>query len=112
MKTELDTLLKEIEARAEKATPGEWKLEHDGYITAGDVDILDEGCGCCGRLSNLDNDTNNFEFIAHARMDVPRVVKALRYVFEDLFPPLYKMTEEEHKQLLAILKGTPNAVKD
>lgn len=76
--------LDEIEARANAATEGPWEVEHHyargvGRYVVSEVHppVECEGNGAGGVYRSEDA-----EFIAHARTDVPALVSALRAVLE------------------------------
>ncbi len=91
--SDIETILSEIEQRAEKATPGPWTAIHgdsyDAYphisaaghhfiaydATQQDPPVREERFDYPG----LDADA---ELIAHARTDIPRLLKALRHEME------------------------------
>lgn len=76
--------LKEIKERAEAATKGPWRHFHKRSVT-----IPHE---YAGRIVEQDWETfhkyegylDDAEFIAHARTDIPRLVKALETAIQDL----------------------------
>ncbi len=96
MPTTLNKMLDEIMGRVSEATPGPWKM-WDGYGPRGD------GMMMCAYLGTEDvhvvssgNDIaakrEDFEFIAHARADVPRLVAIIRKLLvilkeHDIIPP-------------------------
>lgn len=72
--------LAEIEARASKATPGMWKWREYGYNF-----WLSSNCGAVVYSFGYDDGDSTVkvsdedaEFIAHAREDVPALIKRLR----------------------------------
>lgn len=77
--------IKEIEARANKATPGDWKYAYEG---SGDFEVWAQGeeIGTAwskdshflglGRAAEQNED--NAAFIAHARQDIPWLIAELR----------------------------------
>lgn len=73
--------IKEIQERVEKATPGRWKVEkyyhdepYEKYIKSAAI--------VCGKGTITRNDWSNpletdLEFIAHARQDIPYLLKII-----------------------------------
>jgi len=89
--TEKDILrrLDEIESRVSGATPGPWV-----YIHAADaLDSPKIWSNTRGRVFYGDVDDTDGEFIAHARDDVPWLVKTCR----ELLDQLYKLEEVVEK---------------
>lgn len=85
MKT-IDELLKEIEARAEMATPRHWYTV-DHYLCASGTSPAGEYCDLYG--PSYHNPAGlmakrDAEFIAHARTDVPTLIAMLRKRDEQL----------------------------
>jgi len=72
------TRLDEIEARANAATEGPWEVSVDHYAPI----VLGPPAGDDRLMVAGDVLTNDAEFIAHARQDVPALVAALRAVLE------------------------------
>lgn len=72
-----DTDLQEIEARAEAATPGPWRVvERVAFLDAFDVDTPGGSClweGYRDTCSKVDS-----EFIAASRTDIPRLLAEVR----------------------------------
>lgn len=74
--------LDKIQARVAAATPGPWKALGTGVVGGDHWYVCDDGQSLASIASN-DGDNEDqrrpdAEFIAHARMDVPRLVHALR----------------------------------
>jgi len=73
--TDLETLLHEIRERADKATEGPWSnLDEPGELHSC---VLAEPCGDPFHIAMQITRPEDEDFIAHARTDVPRLVKAL-----------------------------------
>lgn len=84
--------LAEIQARAEEATEGPWKVngadEDWAVISSGPDSVFHaysahgicEGCECGDGAAHVAIGIEDAEFIAHARTDVPALVIALRSV--------------------------------
>lgn len=72
-----DADLAEIEARADAATPGPWRVDDK---RPPECNIRHEGPGwpICGMWSLSDNRPENATFIAHARSDVKDLVAEVR----------------------------------
>lgn len=92
--TPITKQLDEIEARANKATPGPWfnHTYEDGmfseiktYTDIGEEhEILMEAHGY------VDQDRENFYFVSRARTDIPRLVAALRVAIDELHRQMMK----------------------
>lgn len=68
--------LNAIKARAAAATPGEWVNMGDGSFF-GDIRTA-ETFTLIAEMPELDDRTADFDFIAHARADVPALVEEVR----------------------------------
>lgn len=101
----IDKLLKEIEDRADKAADGPWEphelswyygarslVKGHSHGRKGTIFQINHssGIGCAENpLEDGTNCLNDWEpqdnaiFIAHARTDIPRLVKALRYAMHE-----------------------------
>lgn len=73
--TPLDTKLKEIRERAEKATKPSWigmfEMDEHSYGIIRNLNVLSE-----------EDSQNDLEFIQHSRTDIPRLEAALRRAIE------------------------------
>lgn len=85
----LDDMLKEIEARANAATEGPWEYEHKYFSTQKSYahrikkDHFPIGFEMTSTSNKvLPTDVANFEFIANARTDVPKLLAMLRLAIE------------------------------
>lgn len=111
-----DEQLAEIEARAEKAFPGPWKHyidrewhSPDRVIEAANtwVVIRDENCEHNWKLGRNED---NYEFIAHARTDIPMLiaeVRRLRAQYEELRDALCSKAwapRDNHERVVALAK--------
>lgn len=82
----IDTMLAEIEARANSATPGPWTVEieecEDHGCNCGEIHIpeIERAFHSCewADAEDWDRDEANAEFCANAITDVPRLIAALR----------------------------------
>jgi hypothetical protein len=75
--SDIGTILDTISKRAEAATPGPWEFENrpdNQFVNAGNINI----CALAGIFAH----TEDFQFIAAARTDVPALDKALRRAME------------------------------
>lgn len=83
--------LAEIQARAEKATDGPWRhsVERERYETAHYV-RHGEGEHLAVFTGNYSGASEDGEFIAHARTDVPALVAALRAVLHLHRPTMHQ----------------------
>lgn len=82
-----DTELAEIEARANAATPGPWRVGHaETWHVFGDVGNPELMAPACGRVLLRANEHyrhgHDMAFIAHARADVPALVAEVRRLRE------------------------------
>ena len=84
----LDVMIKEIEARAQNATGGPWRL-FEGDCILSQIPSPDEpdaylpiGFCTCGNEGLAEKE--NASFIAAARTDVPRLCRALRIAMQYL----------------------------
>jgi hypothetical protein len=80
----INDILSAIEAREKDATPGPWVQDIDEhtyarYVVHGERIIVSESATSPSKQTGLIAD---WEFIAHARTDVPRLVKALRQAMD------------------------------
>jgi len=76
--------LDEIKRRAERATPKEWfAIVHSPKV----VEVCDGGYKPIIHWAGFDSSpypkVPNAEFIAHARQDVPRMVKVIEYLMKE-----------------------------
>jgi hypothetical protein len=102
-------MLEEIETRAEKATNGPWKASHK----VGNLSYISDKNGSVASVSRWcwqeafpDENVPTADFIAHARTDVPCLVKALRLAIEqrNINAKIGGMpTEEDDAELTQIL---------
>ena len=103
----IDALLSEIQARADAATPGPWKItaNPDYYVMAShDFVARMILTGKNGKPWGQKDKQQVFEdmcFIGYSRTDIPRLVAALRVVLEIGAPYNY----EELSSIEAALKG-------
>ena len=76
--TPLQQLIDEMKARAEKATPGDWYWDPRGanWLMSAIKTVLSASHDG-NYASNVSIKKEDAEFIAHARTDFPRVLKAL-----------------------------------
>lgn len=91
--SEIDKVLREIEARLKKSTPGPWEVQRfdneGGYISY-QVEAFqdyDEDSGpvaWCSEITNLKYAKPNAQLIASAPTDLARLTKALRLAVEGL----------------------------
>lgn len=80
---DIDQFIKEAQARCNAATKGPWRLQT--YSNYGDAVIYAEKCGCVaerwdgnGAPSERTKATRaNFDFIAHARQDLPAALEII-----------------------------------
>ena len=99
-----DDAVAEIEARAQKATPGPWVYfgEPDDNVFWGEIRSAAED-GSFAHITDtpeLDERDNDMEFIAHARQDIPALcatVRALRELNKGLAEDNVNLTNEAHK---------------
>lgn len=85
--------LKEIEARANAATPGPWSFDYCGdvyphyelsadgkslFFTGSSPDTEKGGPAMIGTSSWWQQGNPNSQFIAHARTDIPKLIAAVR----------------------------------
>lgn len=86
--TQLEELLKEMEERANAATRGPWRLEFDSNarIRCSEFSRRDpswrDWIASTNEFPVVGQDSKNAEFIAHARVDVPRLIKAVKVLSE------------------------------
>lgn len=69
----LQQLIDEIKLRCEAATPGPWRIDILRMLKPRVEDVYRIGAGGLPEGSS----SNNAEFIAHARTDIPKLVEAL-----------------------------------
>ncbi len=86
-----DQDLKEIEERAALATPGPWVLWDGWGVSEGKSAVARIGPRGGERRGLMNPDgfdiygpTADFEFIAHSRTDIPRLIEALREAQEQI----------------------------
>lgn len=70
--------LAEIEARAEKATPGKWVFDGDKFDDGYNVYATEHPHIKIVRADDNPNDKADAEFIAHAREDVPALIAEVK----------------------------------
>lgn len=77
-----DAELEAMEKRCEAATKGPWEWFKNQVHPDGTVGVWgpdgDEICACWGNLAYSTEPTDDADFIAHARSDVPALIAALR----------------------------------
>jgi hypothetical protein len=78
----IDDILSAIEAREKDATPGPWVHDVNELVDEPNVYahyVCDKhGDPIAESMKSMNDFSDDYEFIAHARTDVPRLVKALR----------------------------------
>lgn len=76
--------LDQIRERLSKATPGPfWTFNGTGVFTEGKEGLsLPSECQHCGASFDCDNIEADSEFLAHARTDVEKLIKALELAVE------------------------------
>ena len=82
----LESYLKEVSERESDATYGPW-MHNDMWVIAMDDDETRIACTDINHLSNG-------EFIAHARSDIPKLLR----IIEVLRSGLNKVGEQEHRE--------------
>ena len=103
MKT-LNDMLKEIEARANAATPGPWDNRCKEFSNSERArHIWSEYGWLCTLESPLDSKEVDAAFIAHARTDVPKLLAMLRLAIAQRNVALQgcNITEEDFHRLVA-----------
>lgn len=96
MTAALDQAIAEMEARAERATPGPWRRQTDAIVSVGaetKLDLVFDSSTCPYPPKTVD-----LEFIAHARADLPALCRALRKMKEqrDGYRKNYWAVEPRH----------------
>lgn len=89
--------LQEIKARAEKATPGPWTIEDEGdaLVAKRCPEIEDDYVGCFSNLCLGEcKNTDDSEFIAASRTDIPKLIDALE---EAIATIRFYSQEDEYK---------------
>lgn len=109
------TQLDEIKARAEKATPGPWRLSPNtsDWLISISKDVQDNLiCDAPFGRGEYTAWERNWPLIAHSRTDVPRLVEALRVAvvgLESLSPQTTvreeKMIRESLSRIHEIMEG-------
>jgi hypothetical protein len=71
-----ETELEEIRRRCEAASPGPWKafIEGRDHESGSDFIMTGEGDARDGDIELLGATTADYDFIAHARQDIPRLL--------------------------------------
>lgn len=111
---DIQAAVKEIEERCGKATPGPWNYAQDAFGEyQRDGDIIDPAGWyvvtnvCSGTGGIDDSDLRNGPFIAHAREDIPTLIKAIHELHQyatvdrDVIQRQAKMIEELTAELTA-----------
>ena len=100
----IDSILSEMQARCDAATPGPWPVESEAL--ADHIGIWLNG----SRWGKIVDEIHigNSEAIAHARTDLPRCIKALRILerrIEDIERACPGHCAELRLEVLAALRG-------
>ena len=111
--------LQEIKERAEKATPGPWKVYQDAISTSigtefihpqlnGPMPVITDAYHVGGAI-NIYIDDADAEFIAHARQDVPALIAEIERLRSVIWriSDRYDISINETKEFLA---GEQNAI--
>lgn len=112
----LDEELKAIEERANAATPGPWEVDHRFDRTGDEYEALVISSGALldnqiaeSRVFDDERDildsqeSDDFDFIAASRTDVPRLVAALRLAIESRYDG--RTRSEVEVAILRALRG-------
>lgn len=103
----LTDTLKGIRERCEKATPGPWL---NGYPNACKITPMPDHVWSIHKdLIGKDLETNDADFIAHSRSDIPKLIAVIEKLMEQRdecarIAGLQIWTADNNQELLAILK--------
>jgi hypothetical protein len=103
----MEELLKEIDGRASAATEGPWDYCKYQMTDYADITNAKRERVLIASLQDGNYKRRNIDcsFIAHARTDVPRLVKVLRYLIGTIEEHDIFIHENEKQYLEVLLKG-------